>query len=66
MKKYHIVLIISVIYALLSALSVIPKEGYGGFFNEIMTFAGIWYLGAWFQAALANAEREEEEEYNDL
>ena len=62
MKKYQIVLTISICYILFMAISVIAKEGYGGFFNELMLLASVWYMGAWYEAAHTSAMMDEEDE----
>ena len=62
MKTYHIALIIAVLYALFLSIGYIPKEGYGGMFNELLVLSGMWWMGAWFQSALENARHEEDED----
>jgi hypothetical protein len=62
MKTYHIALIASIVYGLFLAIGCIPKEGYGGMFNELLVLTSMWWMGAWFQVALENARHEEEED----
>jgi hypothetical protein len=62
MKTYHIALTVAVLYALFFSIGLIPKEGYGGMFNELLVLSGAWWMGSWFQAALENARHEEDED----
>lgn len=68
MKKHHLIFVIALMFALYegaTAYNIRCDNGFGGFFDNFMIVVAGFMLGGWFNAALDNYERDQEEEDHD-
>lgn len=65
MKTHHVVAIASVLWMAFISIAEISKSGYAGALGMVSMLVGIWFLGAWYQAAEHKAFLDAEDDKDD-